>query len=96
MRLNVRQIINSSSAITYDLGIRVRETYADRWKHEPIVLDFTGVRNVSPSFLSQAIAPIIRNVPADELTNHVQFEAVPQVFELAWKKVLDAARAKAS
>ncbi len=97
MEIKVREIIGGDAAISFDLGVRVRETYVHGdWQSDPIRLDFSGVRNVTPSFLAQVASPILAAVGPDRWNRYLSFSDVPTTFDLAWKKVLDAARAKAS
>jgi hypothetical protein len=91
MLIHVHSVIQSDAAITFDLGVRVREAYGDAWRDESIELDFAGIRNVTPSFLSQAVSPIIRAFPPEQLSAHLTFKDVPPPFELSWNKVQQAA-----
>lgn len=91
MRIHVNTIIQSDTAITFDLGVKVREVYGDAWRESPLELDFSGIRNVSPSFLSQAVSPIIREYPPEQVPDHLKFTNVPPPFELTWQKVQQAA-----
>jgi hypothetical protein len=97
MVVNVRDIIGGDAAITFDLGVKVRDSFVHGdWRDDPLILDFTGVRNVTSSFLAQVAAPILSSDGPDQWQRHLCFKSVPSTFDLAWKKVLDAARAKVS
>jgi len=91
MRIQIHEIIQSDAAITFHLGTRVRETYGDSWRDSPLELDFAGIRSVSPSFLSQAVSPIIREFPPEQVSDHLKFVNVPSPFESTWQKVQQAA-----
>jgi hypothetical protein len=91
MRVHVHTIIQGDAAITFDLGVKVREAYGDVWRESPLEMDFSGIRSVSPSFLSQAVSPIIREFPPDQVADHLKFMNVPPPFELIWPKVQQAA-----
>jgi hypothetical protein len=90
MKVNIRDIIGSDAAVTYDLGVKVRESYGDKWRFELISLDFDGIRSISPSFLSQSVSPIIREYPLEEVPSHLHFSNVPPSFDLSWQKVREA------
>jgi hypothetical protein len=91
VRVNVYTIIQNDAAITFDLGVKVREAYGDAWRESLVELDFSGIRNVSPSFLSQAVSPIIRAYSPEQVLEHLRFSNVPPPFDMVWKQVQQAA-----
>jgi len=91
MRIHVQSIIQSDAAITFDLGVKVRESYGDLWRESPLELDFSGIRSISPSFLSQAVSPIIREFPPEKVPDYLKFTNLPPPFELTWQRVQQAA-----
>jgi hypothetical protein len=94
MRVLVLDSVGQPVALSSDLGRKIRDVYGDAWRSERIVLDFSGIRNVSPSFLSQAVMPILLEFSRDEIGDHVEFLEPPASFESVWKAVLDAIEAR--
>jgi hypothetical protein len=96
MNIQVRNIVNADVAFSSELGHLVRDSYGATWRSELIVLDFEGMRNVSPSFLSQALMPILESTSMDKLAERVQFEHVPNGFEFVLDNIKKAMSAKKS
>jgi hypothetical protein len=94
MRITVLELIQSDVAFSSEMGQRVRDAYGDTWRGEIVELDFTGIRNVSPSFLSQATMPLLQAFDVNTIQNHLKFTSAPQSLGLIWEKILSAVRAQ--
>lgn len=94
MTISVKSLVNADVAFSSELGLCIRDAYGASWQNETLVLDFSGMRNVSPSFLSQALMPILESVPAEKISERVKFEHTPAGFEYAWENILKAMAAK--
>ncbi len=90
MKIEIKKIIGTSRAVTFDLGVNVRSIYGDAWRNEVIDLDFTGITSVSPSFLSQALSPILRSVPASDIGQYVSFKNPPDSLDRTWRLLQQA------
>lgn len=94
MRLNISSVVGGPAAITQDLGVIVCDAYGDSWKQERLVLDFEGIRTVTPSFLSNALRPILYENGEDDPQLFVELVNVPKDFEFVWSLVRRAAIVK--
>lgn len=90
MNIRINDIVKSDVAFSSELGRLVRESYGINWQKELIVFDFEGMRNVSPSFLSQSLMPILESVPVEKLSEYVQFQHTPIGFDYAIENVKKA------
>lgn len=94
MTIRVRDIVEADVAFSSDFGHMVRDAYGTRWQSELIILDFEGMRNLSPSFLSQALMPILESGPMETLAERVQFANTPNGFEYVIENIKKAMAAK--
>lgn len=94
MNLRIRDILNADVAFGSEQGRLVREAYFAKWQNEPIVVDFQGVRNISPSFLSQALMPILEGLSMDDFRAKVQFISTPEGFDFVLQNVLKSVAAR--
>lgn len=90
MRIRVSDLIKNTKAYSTELGIKVRKAYGDSWKTDKVILDFDGILNASPSFLSQATMPILMGVEIEDLDKRLEFENPPVSLESNWHKVIAA------
>ena len=65
----------------------------DVWKSpsEPIILDFTNVKKIGPSFASEAFGYFMKYVKPEEFLKKVQFDNISKVQLMIIKEELESA-----
>jgi len=81
--------------LTRELGEKVKTKIGDDWKRDTVTLDFSGVSVASPSFLDEAVGHIVQQITEGELKSRLVIQNEPEGFELAWKNMVGARRARA-
>jgi hypothetical protein len=94
MRLRIHDVIGSDSAFDTDQGLIVRKAYSHLGIDERLILDFTDIHRVSPSFLSQALLPLLLDQSPEQISTRIEFESKPDGFEYAWQNVIKAITAQ--
>jgi hypothetical protein len=96
MTIAVQNLIHSTAATTTAQGMVVEESYGDSWKKEKLVLDFEGIRTVTPEFLSSALRPLLEQLDDNDIPRHVDIINEPPELNYMWKLVRQTAEVKRS
>lgn len=94
MLIRVQEIIQSNSGLSTEQGLVIREVIGDSWKSEKTTLDLGGMRSASPSFVSQAIFPILIATDMDDIHEHLEFINQPNGFSFTWDAIEKSIRVR--
>jgi hypothetical protein len=69
--IKITEVIHSQNAILHSFGMKVFEV-AKRYLavRKPVVLDFTGIQNVTTAFLHASIGNIVATVGSDSMLEY--------------------------
>ena len=98
-RIVVRDIIKTELAVTSEKAEYLRSTFETKIKNkEPIIIDFSNIKNLTTAFLNVAIGELYRVGTPEELNKYIKIDGktlTPVQFQKV-KLVMDNSKRKIS
>lgn len=93
MDLQIKEIINSDTALSPDSGLRVYDVLDSAIsKSETVELDFSGIEVMTSAFLNAAIGQLYSKFSSEDLNLYLKVRNLPVEDRALLKKVIERAK----